>query len=360
LREARARRDDARKVLNGGVDPIEARDRKRVDAAHRKTFGECATEYIAAHLASWRSLKHHEQWRMTLEVYCKPIWSRPVDEIDTAAVLECLTPIWQAKTETASRLRGRIELILDAAKAQALRAGENPARWRGHLSALLPRRGKHTRSHFAAMDYREVPAFLAELRLREGIAARALEFVILTAARSGEVLGATWQEFDLDNRLWIIPATRMKAGPMARVRELSPAKGLFLALVTCDNGHYHMLPECKMTWRVYAIIPIDYGWDFLPTIAEVAGQLGKSEAENKMDGIGNSCSLAGFLQDFDTAREKAKHAGWEGDYRTGHEPRVFWLPMETEFRYAFVWKQENNGTTFVVSPCALPWLDELT
>src|SRR5208283_5096936 len=142
---------------------------------------------------------------------------RPVDEIDTEAVLAVLNPIWQEKPETASRLRGRIEAVLDAAKAQGLRSGENPAAWRGHLSHLLPKRGVLTRGHHAAMDYREVPAFLAQLREREATAAMALEFCILTATRSSETLGARWSEIDMAEKVWTVPAARMKAARAHRI-----------------------------------------------------------------------------------------------------------------------------------------------
>ena len=148
---------------------------------------------------------------MTLRDYCAPLRAKPVDEIDTEAVLGVLKPIWQEKPETASRLRGRIEAVLDAAKAQGHRTGENPAAWRGHLSHLLPKRGKLTRGHHAAMAYGDVPAFIAKLRERDAIAAMALEFCILTATRSGEVLGARWSEIDLESKVWTVPAERMKA-----------------------------------------------------------------------------------------------------------------------------------------------------
>jgi integrase len=142
------------------------------------------------------------QWKMTLSTYCARISDKPVDKVDTAAVLDVLQPLWQSRPETAARLRGRIEAVLDAAKAQGFRQGENPARWRGHLDKLLPKRQKLTRGHHAAMPYAEVPAFVASLRGREAIATLALEFLILTAARSGEVLDALWNEIDLAAKVW--------------------------------------------------------------------------------------------------------------------------------------------------------------
>jgi integrase len=164
---------------------------------------------------------------VTLETYCAPIWAMPADEVDTEAVLGVLRPLWQKRTETASRLRGRIEAVLDAAKAQGLRQGENPARWRGHLDKLLPKRQKLSRGHFAAMPYAKVPAFVSDLQARHATAALALEFAVLTAARSGEVLGARWDEFDLDRAIWTIPAARTKGGREHRV----PLSGRALAIL---------------------------------------------------------------------------------------------------------------------------------
>ena len=167
--------------------------------------------------ASWRNVKHRAQWRMTLTVYAAPIRDKRVSEIETDDVLRVLKPLWQTRPETASRLRGRIERVLDYAKAHGWRSGENPALWRGHLRNVLPNRKKLTRGHHAAMPYQDVPAFVQELQGKEAMAARALEFLILTAARAGEALGATWAEMDLQNALWIIPANRMKAGNEHRV-----------------------------------------------------------------------------------------------------------------------------------------------
>jgi integrase len=166
---------------------------------------------------SWRNAKHAAQWEMTLRDYAAPLRRLPVDKITTDDVLSVLKPVWNEKPETASRLRGRIERVLDAAKAQGLRNGENPARWRGHLDQLLPKRQRLTRGHHAAMPYAEVPAFVIALQGRQAIAALALEFAILTAARSGEVLGARWNEFDVDRAVWTVPAKRMKAGREHRV-----------------------------------------------------------------------------------------------------------------------------------------------
>jgi integrase len=187
---------------------------------------------------SWRNGKHAAQWKMTLEQYAAPLRRVPVNKITTDDVLSVLKPLWNTKAETASRLRGRIERVLDAAKAQGLRSGENPARWRGHLDQLLPRRQQLARGHHAAMNYADVPILTQNLQAREGTAARALEFAILTAARSGEVLGARWHEFDLDKGLWTVPATRMKAGREHRVPLPQRALKIIKALGEDRHGDF--------------------------------------------------------------------------------------------------------------------------
>jgi integrase len=217
LSAARGAAARARDVLQEGGDPIADRNARAEPPQRAPTFGEVADEYVASLSPQWRNAKHRAQWSMTLKTYAKPIRDLPVDQVDTTAVLGMLKPLWQTKPETASRLRGRVERVLDAAKAKGHRAGENPARWRGHLDHLLPKRQKLTRGHHAAMPYQDVPKFISELRQREAVAAAALEFLVLTAARSGEVLGATWAEIDLDAKVWTIPAARMKAGREHRV-----------------------------------------------------------------------------------------------------------------------------------------------
>jgi len=223
LGDARTRAIEAGKLRLDGVDPIEARKAKRdavrLEAAKSVTFDACAAAYIDAHKAGWHNAKHQDQWRNTLKTYSSPVFGDlPVQAVDVGLVMKVLEPIWHDKAETASRLRGRIEAVLDWATVRGYRSGENPARWRGHLDKLLPARGKVRKvEHHAALPYRDVPAFITGLRGQEGIAARALEFLILTAARTGEVIGARWDEFDLDDRLWTIPAARMKAGKEHRV-----------------------------------------------------------------------------------------------------------------------------------------------
>ena len=227
LAEARNKAHEARKLVAAGVNPIAARrDTGRVKAG-KPTFGQCADALLAAKSSEWRNEKHRGQWRTTLETYTAPLWGLPVDEVATETVLSVLQPVWQSIPETASRLRGRIEAVLDYAKAHGWRSGENPAAWRGHLALILPKRQKLTRGHHAAMAFDDVPEFIGKLRAREAMAALALEFLILTAARSGEVLGARWAEFDLDAKVWTIPAARMKAGREHRV----PLSSRALAIV---------------------------------------------------------------------------------------------------------------------------------
>ena len=225
--EARTTAEAQRGLLSRGIDPIQARDeelsRKAAEAARAVTFNACAKAFIESHKAGWRNEKHTEQWISTLEVYAGPvIGALPVQDVDTGLVLKILEPIWAMKPETASRLRGRIESVLDWAKARGHRAGENPARWRGHLNQLLPALAKKDRvTHHKAMPFSEVGDFIAKLRAGPGVAARCLEFTILTAARTNESIHAMPGEFDLERATWIIPAIRMKAKKEHRV-PLSP------------------------------------------------------------------------------------------------------------------------------------------
>jgi integrase len=223
LADARAKALDAMRKRYEGIDPIEARRaqraRQRLDAAKAITFKNCAENYIKAHRAGWRNDKHAGQWNATLATYAYPIiGGLAVQAVDTGLVLQVLEPIWTAKPETASRVRGRLESILDFAKARGWRDGENPARWRGHLDKLLPAHSKVRKvEHHAALPYAELPGFIAALRAQEGIGARALEFAILTAARTGEVIGARWAEIDFADKTWTVPDDRMKAHREHRV-----------------------------------------------------------------------------------------------------------------------------------------------
>ena len=228
LVEARELAAQQRKILNAGLDPIEHRkaERKRQASAAEgaTTFTQCAARYIRAHRHGWRNRKHARQWASTLRTYaCPVIGTTPVVCVGTDDILSILSPIWSAKTETAKRVQGRLENILDWATARGYRSGDNPARWRGHLAKILPRPSRVKRvAHHPAMPYAELPAFMAELRDQNGTAARALEFTILTASRTGEVIGAQWREVDLQAGVWNVPPERMKAKRPHRV-PLPPA-----------------------------------------------------------------------------------------------------------------------------------------
>ena len=223
LPEARAKAKECRLLLLEGKDPLDTRKASKLtealERAKMMTFDQCAAAYIAAHRSGWKNAKHASQWGNTLDTYASPIIGKlPVALIDTALVVKVLQPIWATKTETATRLRGRIESILDWATVSSYRQGDNPARWRGHLDNLLadPSRSKRT-VHHPALPWQEMGAFMGKLRGQDGIAAKAVEIAILTACRSGEVRLATWAEFDLDAALWVIPAERMKAKREHRV-----------------------------------------------------------------------------------------------------------------------------------------------
>jgi integrase len=219
LAKAREIAASYRAILADGGDPIEIRRQASAEKLGRKTFGDVGDSFLLANAPAWRNAKHRAQWRMTLDVYGKALLPLPVETIDTAAVLAALTPIWQAKPETASRLRGRIEAVLDAARVSGLTPSDrlNPARWKGHLDKLLPKPAKLSRGHHAAMAYANLPLFISRLRERETVSNLALEFLILTAARTAEAVGAEWGEFDLAERLWTVPPARMKAGREHRV-----------------------------------------------------------------------------------------------------------------------------------------------
>jgi len=218
LADAREFAAEQRRHISRGIDPKEAR-KAASDArnAAKHTFGSFADALIDDIKSQFRNAKHIAQWEMTLKVYAAPLRPMSLDAIETGDVLKVLKPIWQTRPETASRLRGRIERVLDAAKAQGFRSGENPARWRGHLDSLLPKRQKLTRGHHAAMPYQQVPAFCEALRAEKSLSARVLEWTILSACRSGETLGARWEEIDRQANVWTIPAERMKAGRPHRV-----------------------------------------------------------------------------------------------------------------------------------------------
>ncbi len=251
LAEAREKALEARKMLLAGKDPIDERDKARADArlnaAKAITFRTAAERYIEAHKAGWKNAKHSEQWSATLTAYAYPVLGNlPVGRVEVGHVMKVLEPIWSAKTETASRIRGRIESVLDWATARGYRSGENPARWRGHLDKLLPARSKVRRvTHFAAMPYADVPAYMRALAKTQGVAALALRFTILTAGRTGDTIGARWEEIDTKAGLWIIPAERMKAKREHRV-PLPAAALAVLAVVPRVKGTPYIFPGARL------------------------------------------------------------------------------------------------------------------
>jgi integrase len=248
LAEARDKALLCRKMLLDGIDPLEERRSKRTQAllstAGKITFRTCAERYIKAHAAGWRNGKHRVQWENTLSTYAYPIIGDvPVASVDHGMVLRIIEPLWAAKTETASRLRGRLESILDWATARRYRTGENPARWRGHLDKLLPPKSKVApTNHHKALPYTDLPTFMAELRNQASVAARCLEITILTATRTSEARGARWSEIDLQARAWTIPAERIKAGKPHLVPLSDRAVELLATMprsgdLVFENGH---------------------------------------------------------------------------------------------------------------------------
>ena len=232
LAEAREKAAVCRKQLAAGKNPLTERRKKATP-----TFREAVKHFLdEQRLATWRNAKHRDQWRTTLgEAYCKAILDKRVDEIGTAEVLAVLKPIWQEKAATASRLRGRLERVLAFCEAQGWRPeGKNPAQWRGGLDAILPPSRRLIRGHHRALPYAAMPALMARLKPTVGVAARALEFIALTAVRSGEAVNATWAEIDVESRLWTIPATRTKAGRPHRV-PLSPAALAVLDVMAAER-----------------------------------------------------------------------------------------------------------------------------
>lgn len=244
LRQARDKAQEIRDILGRRGDPfMEASDRRA--AIKLETFGSVADTFISIMKPSWSNPKHVAQWELTLgDAYCLKLRKIAVQEIDTEHVLQVLTPVWQKKPETASRLRGRIEKVLDYAKAKGWRSGDNPARWNGHLKNALPIRKKESVKHHEAMQYQSVPEFYQSLS--DAMAAKALQFLILTASRSNEVLGAMWDEFDLDAGVWTVPKTRMKARVEHRVPLVPQAIAIIEALKeirTCDYVFFGQRPK---------------------------------------------------------------------------------------------------------------------
>jgi len=250
LAEARKRASECRRLKSEGTDPIDARRQKRQDAeleaARALTFRQCAETYVAAHRAGWKSGKHAAQWSSTLEMYAYPLLGNmPVQAVDTGLIMRVLEPLWARAPSTGARLRGRIESILDWAKAMGHRTGENPARWRGHLANALPRLSKVRKvKHHGALPYNEIGKFMEAVAAQKGMAAWALRFLILTATRTSETLLAKWDEIDFEQGIWTIPSDRMKAGKAHRV-PLSKAAKALLDSVPRDPDSKFLFPGAK-------------------------------------------------------------------------------------------------------------------
>lgn len=244
LDKAREKAKAARLQLSEKTDPLEARRAERAEEAAKKlgtvTFAEAAQAFHDQNKAGWKNQKHAAQVIQTLKTYAFPALGRlPVQVISTPQVLQVLRSIWTTKPETAMRVRGRIEAVLAWSQVNGYRSGDNPARWTNHLDKALPKRSAVAKvQHHAALDYRAIPPFMTALKQREGMAAKALAFTVLTAARTGEVIGATWNEFDLDEKVWTVPASRMKAGAEHRVPLSDAVIDLLRRLPRDDaNGH---------------------------------------------------------------------------------------------------------------------------
>ncbi len=315
LADARQKAAEARKLVIEGINPLEAKRQRQLDAemvkARLMTFDQCASAYIEAHRASWRNVKHADQWTNTIATYVSPlIGPMPVEQIDTAMVVKVLTQpddkgqqFWQVKNETATRVRGRIESILGWATTSGFRSGENPARWKGHLENLLATisRAQRIKNH-PSLAWERMGAFVHDLRQRDGVAARAVEFAILTASRSGEVRGACWSEIDLAAKVWTIPASRMKAKREHEVPLSTEAVALLKRLTKSDatgliftGTKGQALSDMSLTAVIRRM---------------------NSEARNWTDKDGNTITMHGFRSTFrmwaaestNYPREVAEHA----------------------------------------------------
>jgi len=254
LKDARSEAVIQRQLLQKKIDPLVEREATRLavakavlaEQAKAITFKSVALDYIAAHRSGWKNAKHAQQWENTLTTYAYPVLENlSAKEVTTEHVLKVLTPIWQVKPETASRVRNRMEMVLDAAKVRGLREGENPARWRGHLDKLLPPRSKvKTVVHHPALPWVEMPAFMKEISKHDELSYKAMQMTILTACRTNEVLGATWDEFDLEKRVWKIPPHRMKAAKEHRVPLSQAALDLLNGLIRM-RGNSHVFPGAR-------------------------------------------------------------------------------------------------------------------
>lgn len=241
MEKARKLAADCREMKKGGIDPIRHRKAKMKTDANVWTFDRCARSYIESHSPAWTNKKHAAQWATTVEQYCSPVFGNlPVAQVDTGLVMQVLDPLWQTRTETASRLRGRIENIISWAIVRGYREGPNPAIWRGHLALLLPQKNKVQKpTHHPALDYKDVGAFLEAIKSDTRYSAKALRFTILTAARAGEVVGASWGEIDTKNGIWTIPGDRIKSGREHRIPLSRQALDLLDSLPIKEEWLFH-------------------------------------------------------------------------------------------------------------------------
>jgi integrase len=311
LSDARERARQARLKRLDGIDPIEQKRADRVaaavSAARAMTFEQCGDGYIDANSSGWKSAKHADQWRATLKTYAYPvIGSLPVGAVETVHVMQILEPIWKTKTETASRVRGRIEKILDRAKVLKLRSGENPARWVGHLDQLLPKKSQVAPvENHPALPYAQLPEFMADLRRRDGFGARALEYSILTAARSADTIGGKWTEIDQHDKLWTVPKDRMKGKKGARKRD-------------------HVVPLTRQAFAILEALPKENEYLF--------------PGDNPGEPLSNA-AMAAVIDRMNEDRTKAGLPKWVDPQQGGREivPHGFrstfkdWCVEETEY-----------------------------
>ncbi len=328
LAQARDKARQARELIEQGHDPILERERAqsqlRAAQASAVTFEEAANAFINAKAAEWSNVKHGAQWKATLETYAFPILGKlHVADVEQVHVLQVLEPIWATKTETATRLRGRIENVLDWAKARGHRTGENPARWRGHLDKLLAKPTKIAKvEHHPAVPVDDAPAFYASLQERDGLAARALEFAMLTAARSGEVRGATWAEIDLEKGIWVIPAERMKAKVEHRVPLAGRALELLKALVRVEGCDY-VFPAARggqLSDMALTAVMRRMGLDYVPhglrsTFRDWAAEktnFPRDLAEKALAHVLSNAVEAAYQRSDMLERRREMMASWEG------------------------------------------------
>jgi integrase len=336
LVEARELATEKRKLLLRGIDPIEERNTERtarkLESARAMTFDQCAAAYIADNKVAWRNPKHRQQWQNTLKTYVTPVMGAlPVQAIDTALVTKVLQPIWSAKPETASRIRGRIETVLNWAKAHGYRDGDNPARWKGHLDSLLPARSKvKAVQHHPALPYAELPAFMSELRQREGVSARALEWTILTCVRTNEAIGARWAEITDD--AWTVPADRMK------------------------GGRDHRVPLCDRARQILEMVPREVGSDFIFPGGRATAPLSNMAMLELLRGMQPGLTVHGFRSTFrDWAAEKTNFQNHIVEMALAH---VVGDKVEAAYRRGDLFEKRrrlmNDWARYCSQPRAIP------